>query len=368
MSEEFAGEKTLPASPRKIERARERGQVAKSQDLSASMTLLFALIGLWLLGPGAFSRLLQIGERFLGEAHVIPVDRASMQPLAIQVFTLMLPVVMPLMLLILVGGVAVNIMQFGVLFSTEALTPKLQRLDPIAGFRRYVSIRSLVELIKSLSKLGIIGTVVWFTVRGRLDEILSLIHLSPRDAAAATWSMVLAIWWRIVFVMLVIGILDYAYQRWQHLRDLMMTPQEARQELKQLEGDPQIKQRVRSIQRQMAMQRMMTEVPEADVVITNPTTYAVAVRYAPDGMDAPKVVAKGARLVADRIRLLAVDFDVPIVERPELARLLYRTVEVGDFVPENLFRTVAEVLAYVYRIDRRAGKIEEREGAALPVG
>jgi flagellar biosynthetic protein FlhB len=163
----------------------------------------------------------------------------------------------------------------------------------------------------------------------------------------------------------VIGIVDYAYQRWQYNRDQMMSQQEARQELKQLEGDPLIRQRIRSIQRQMAMQRMMAEVPEADVVITNPTTYAVAVRYEPAAMDAPRVVAKGARLVAERIRERAAEFEVPIVERPELARLLYRTVEIGHNVPEDLFRTVAEVLAYVYQIDRRAAKLEERAAAAL---
>jgi flagellar biosynthetic protein FlhB len=198
-----------------------------------------------------------------------------------------------------------------------------------------------------------------------MGEVLALIHTSPKDGALAVWSLLFAVWWRITLVMLVIGILDYLFQRWQHRRDLMMSQYEARQEMKQLEGDPQIRQRIRTIQRQMAMQRMMREVPEADVIITNPTTYAVAIRYDPVNMTSPTVTAKGARLVAERMRILAAENGVPIVERPELARTLYRTLEIGHTIPGDLFRTVAEVLAYVYQIDRRQSKIEERRAANM---
>jgi len=185
-------------------------------------------------------------------------------------------------------------------------------------------------------------------------------ELTPRALVPAIGGLVMTVWWRIALAMLVLGILDYGFQRWQHNRDLMMTVQEARQEAKELEGDPRIKARVRHIQRQMALQRMMAGVPAADVIITNPTTYAVALRYDMAEMSAPVVVAKGARLLAERIRNIALEHTVPIVRKPDLARTLYRTIEVGQPVPENLFRAVAEVLAYVYEIDRRADKVRER--------
>ena len=200
---------------------------------------------------------------------------------------------------------------------------------------------------------------------GRVEEILALMHQSLAEGVYATWSFLFDIWWRVVLVMIAIGIADYLFQRWQHRRDLMMTQYEARQELKELEGDPRIRQRIRGIQRQMAMQRMMREVPEAEVVITNPTTYAVAIRYDAANMDAPRVTAKGARLLAERIRQVAIEHNVPIVERPDLARTLYRTIDIGQSVPGDLFRTVAEVLAYVYQIDTREAKARERAEANL---
>ena len=160
--------------------------------------------------------------------------------------------------------------------------------------------------------------------------------------------------------MLILGLLDFGYQRWQHGQDLRMTQQEMKQELKQYEGNPEVKQRIRAIQRQMSMNRMMADLPDADVVITNPTTYAVALRFNPTEMNAPIVIAKGARLTAERIRDLAAEHDIPLVERPPLARALFRTLEVGQSVPEDLFRGVAEVLAYIYEIDRREEKLRER--------
>ena len=234
-------------------------------------------------------------------------------------------------------------------------------MNPIQGFQRFFSVRTLVELVKSLFKLGIISAIVYFTLANRWGEVLSLMHMSPAASSLAVWDLIVAVWWRIALAMVILGILDYAFQRWQFGQDQRMTHQEARQEMKEMEGDPQIKQRVRQIQRQMAMQRMMGEVPEADVVITNPVTYAIALRYDVKAMNVPVVVAKGARLQAQRIREVAVEHDVPIVERPELARALYRSIELGQPIPEDLFKAVAEVLAYVYRIDNRAKKQEERK-------
>jgi flagellar biosynthesis protein FlhB len=198
------------------------------------------------------------------------------------------------------------------------------------------------------------------TLRGRMPEMFMLMNESVPDAALVVWTLLASVWWRIALAILFLGILDFGFQKWQHGQDLRMTEQEMRDELKQYEGNPQIKQRIRGIQRQMSMNRMMAEIPEADVVITNPTTYAVALRFKPNEMDAPIVIAKGTRLIAERIRDLAIEHNVPIVERPPLARALYRTIEVGQAVPEDLFRAVAEVLAYIYEIEQREDKIRER--------
>lgn len=365
MPEASGGEKTLPASPRKKQRAREKGNVAKSQDLNAGITLLVAFLLLWALGPLTFRQLMAVTQHYFTEIHMLMGAQMDLQSLFIQILLFMVPTMAPTMLLLMVGGVAANVVQFGILFSAQPLTPKFEKLNPITGFQRFITLRTLVELLKSIMKLVFISTIVYLSFRGRFEEILSLTHMSPWDGAVAVWGMVLTVWWRIVLAMLFLGLLDYAFQRWQHERDLMMTQQEARQELKEMEGDPRIRQRVRQIQRQMAMQRMMADVPEADVIITNPTTYAVALRYDLDEMASPQVVAKGARLLAERIRTLAVEHDVPIVERPDLARTLFRTLEVGQSVPEDLFQAVAEILAYVYRIDRREAKIQERAAAEM---
>lgn len=360
MAEQAAGEKNLPASPRKLEQAREKGQVAKSQDLNSSVGLLAALLALWVFGPNVMEQLRIITEYFCSEAYALSGDPQQVRASLLQAAFLVGPALIPLMLVISLAGVAINLAQFGILFSSQALAPKLDRINPLSGFKRYFSLRTFVELIKSILKLSIITYVVWVSVRSRTDEILSLVHLSAWDAGVAVWMLVVAVWWRIALAMLALGLLDFGFQRWQFLQDQRMTQQEAKEELKQLEGDPQIRQRIKNIQRQMAMQRMMGDVGEADVVITNPTTFAVAIRYDAERMQAPEVIAKGARLVAERIRDLAVENDVPIVERPELARLLYRTIEVGQPVPDKLFRAVAEILAYVYQIDRREEKIQER--------
>ncbi|MCH7908382.1 MAG: flagellar biosynthesis protein FlhB [Candidatus Hydrogenedentes bacterium] len=370
MAEAPAGEKTLPATPKKIQDARDKGNVAKSQDLNSAVTLIVALLVLWAMGPFMIDRLAVLTRYYFTDAHAFLTPDMDMQHIAFQALMFAVPVVAPMMVVLLVGGVLGNVAQFGFLFSSQALMPKPERLNPISGFQRFVSIRSLVELIKSISKLSLFSLIAWLSVRARGPEILSMMHLSPQESSVALWNLLLLIWLRIALAMLMIGLLDYFYQRWQHAKDLMMTQHEAREELKQLEGDPKIRQRVRQIQREMAMQRMMADVPEADVVITNPTTFAVALRYDLATMDTPIVLAKGARRMAERIRDVAMEAQVPIIERPELARSLFSAIEVGQPVPEHLFRAVAEVLAFVYEIDRREQKVREREAhrvAPVPV-
>lgn len=357
-----AGEKRLPASPQKRRRAREDGKVARSQDLTSAVALLVALIGLRYLGPWIFSRLVALTAHFFGNVNSMLPEVGNVQALAMETLWLTTPTILPFMLLMLAIGLTINILQVGLLFTGKPLIPDLKKLNPFTGFANFFSLRAFVELIKSILKVSLLTYVVWLTVRDRLDEVVNLMALTPLTLTPAIGALIVTVWWRLTLVLLILGILDYGFQRWQYEQNLMMTVRETQEEMKEFEGDPQIKRRVRSIQRQMAMRRMMADVPKADVIITNPVRYAIALRYDASSMAAPVVIAKGARLLAERIRDLAIEHDVPIVEKPELARTLYRTIEVGQPVPENLFRAVAEVLAYVYRIDRRIEKVRERAG------
>ena len=360
MAQESGGEKSLPASEQKKSRAREEGNVAKSQDLTSAASLAVALLAMFLLGGTIFKLLIEAGEYFFGQADTLTTKDQTIQILAAQSLYYVGLATVPFMLVMALTGIIINVAQVGPLASSKALQPKLDRISPIKGLQRLFSLRSLVELAKSLSKLFLIGGVVWLYLQQQVPQLVALMGLDPLTLLTPVSWLVMGVWWRVVLVMLIIGIVDFAYQRWQHEQDLKMTQEEAKKEAKEMEGDPHIKRRVRQLQRQMATQRMMADVPEADVVVTNPTHYAIALRYDPENMNAPTVVAKGMRLVAQRIRELAEESDVPIVQKPALARELYRTVEVGDAVPESLFTVVAEVLSFVYRIDRRAAKRRER--------
>ncbi len=366
MAEDTGGEKSLPASEQKIRRAREDGNVPKSQDLSAAWTLLVALLGMYFLGPGMFRGLIEMASHYFGEGIHQEISVATFPALTTTALLRLGYILWPFLFLLVSAGLFINLLQVGLLFSTKAITPKLDKINPLKGFKRFVSMRTFVELIKSLMKVALVSVIVYFTLRDRWPELMNLIYLEPIGTAMAVGEVVIEVWWRIVAAMLVLGLIDFGFQKWQHLQELRMTHQEVKEESKQLEGDPKIKQRIRQLQRQMATQRMMQEVPTADVVITNPIRFAIALRYDMANMESPIVVAKGARILAKRIRDIATENQVPIVEKPELARNLYRNVEVGQPVPEDVFLAVAEVLAFVYRIDERDEKLNERRGSMTP--
>lgn len=363
MAEQSGGEKNLPASPLKRQRARDDGKVARSQDLASGVAMLLALGAMYYIGPSMFASMMGALQFFIAEAGGLVPETGNMQFLTIMALWTFAPVLLLFLGVMLAGGLVVNILQVGFLFTSKPLMPKLEKLNPIAGFARFFDTRTFVELVKSILKVALIMWIVWLTMRDRLGSYVALMDVPPDALISTVGDLVFVVWWRIVLAMLVLGILDFGFQRWQFERDLMMTQQEVRQELKEFEGDPKIKQRVRQIQRQMAMQRMMKDIPKADVIITNPVRFAIALQYDATTMAAPIVLAKGARLLAQRIREVARENHIPIVEKPELARALYKTIDVGQPVPENLFRAVAEVLAYVYQIDRRTEKIREREQA-----
>jgi flagellar biosynthetic protein FlhB len=254
---------------------------------------------------------------------------------------------------IMIIGTVANLVQVGFRFTLQPLAPKMEKLNLLTGAKRLLSLRSIVEMVKDIAKLLLIGAIAFFTIKGEFGKFIGLWDVSP----GALWVFLLSVSFDIVLrvslVLLVISIIDFFYQRYEYEKQLKMTKQEVKEERKQMDGDPQIKSRVRSLQREMARRRMMQEVPKATVVVTNPTYIAIAIRYEPDAMQTPKVVAKGKRLMAEQIKKKALELSIPIVEDKPLARAMYDKVEPGDDIPMEFFAAVAEVLAYVYRLKKK---------------
>jgi flagellar biosynthetic protein FlhB len=254
---------------------------------------------------------------------------------------------------VVTAAMLANVIQVGFLFSWEPLTPKLSKLNPLEGMKRLVSLRSLTEMVKFVAKVVLVGIVVYTVVRKEIPFMMPLAGQSIQDIGSYICTTILRIMLRTSWVLLVLAILDYAYQRWEFEKGLRMTRQEIKDEHKQSEGDPLVKSRIRRVQREWARRRMMEAVPQADVVITNPLQLAIAIAYENDTMVAPQVLAKGAGPVAVRIREIARSYGIPIVENKPLARALFKDVDLGQQIPAALYKAVAEVLAYVYRLKNR---------------
>ena len=350
MPQESYQEKTEPATPKRRQEARKRGQVAQSREIPSALVLLsglgfFAFSGSWI-----FLNLSELMGGVFQNIGSLNFDGSSVYPLLSELFQRVFMILMPLMLVVLVAGIAANLLQIGFLFTGEPLVPKLSKLDPVKGIKKLFSLRSLVELVKSLFKVVFVGGIAFLLLKGELETIPSLMQMGVGDILSFIGKVAFKICFYTCLVLIVLAALDYAYQRWQHERELKMTKQEVKDELKQREGDPTVKARIKRVQREMSQRRMMEMVPEADVVVTNPHSLAIALKYKAEGMIAPKVIAKGAGFIAERIKEIARERGIPIVENKPLARTLYKLVEVGDFIPENLYRAVAEILAYVYRL------------------
>ena len=264
--------------------------------------------------------------------------------------------VAPVVLFLLVAALVANYAQVGVLFTGQPLMPKANRLSPLTGIKRIFSARGLVELAKGLFKIGAVSYLTWLTIAAEADRMVAFMDMGIGQILLLSGNIVLTLAFRITLLLLVMAILDYAFQRWDYEKNLRMTKQEVKEELKQQEGDPQQRARVRSLQREMSQRRMMGDVEQADVVVTNPTHIAVALKYKSDTMDAPIVLAKGQRLVAERIKELAREAGVPLVENKPLARALFKTAQIGEQIPEELFKAVAEVLAFVFQLRRRKAR------------
>ena len=345
----FAGDdKTEEPTAKKRADAKKKGQVGRSTDMSAAFVLLMGFFIIKLLWESIYHSIAAYTTYVFSHLNQT-VDTESVVRIFIGIIELLAQTALPIMIAIMMMGLAVNMYQVGLNFNTEAIGFKLDKLNPINGFGRIFSKRSLMELLKSLMKIAIIGFFLYDFLVDHLMEMPQFIYFDLTTSLAQISDIIFKMAFEVIGVIMVVGFIDYAYQKWQTTQDLKMSKQEVKDEMKQSEGDPQIKGKIKQKQRQMAMSRMMQEVPKADVIVTNPTHFAVALKY-DKGMVAPQIVAKGQDLLAQRIKEIARENKVPIVENKPLARALYATVEVGDIVPAELYQAVAEVLAYVYRL------------------
>jgi len=352
------GERTEPATPRKRDEARKKGQVSRSQEVNYALILLSSVIGLYFLSEHILDHTSRTIVHYFQDLLSFDLSRTGIVDFLVRASWETIKIFLPFSLLLVVVGFASNLLQVGFMMTGEPLVPKWDRINPLSGFGRIFSWRGLAELLKSILKIAAVSAASYFTLKKHLPRFFTLSHSSAGGILIVFGDVLFLLAIRCVLVLLIIALLDFAFQRWQYEKDLRMSVQEVKEEMKELYGDPMIRQRVRQIQRQMAQQRMMARIPEAEVVVTNPTHYAVALAYERMQMAAPTVVAKGKGYVALRIREIAQRHAVPIVEDPELARALYNSVEIGTTIPEVLYQAVARVLAYVYRLkanQRRAG-------------
>lgn len=352
MAEDSDLERTESPSQRRLEQAREDGQIARSQELSTFAVLMAGGAGLWFMGPTLLQRLAAL----LREGLVLPreaaFDPALMMERLVGQGGNALMALLPLLLLVFIAAVGSPMLLNGWLFTTKGLTPDFSRINPMQGFSRIFSSHGLVLLAKAVAKTVVVGSVAVWVIWHYRDSVLHLMGESLDQGMGHLTSLVVLSFIAIAAGMLPIVAIDVPFQLWDHHRKLRMTKEELRQEARESEGDPHVKARIRSLQREAARKRMMSEVPKADVVVVNPTRFAVALRYSEDSMGAPRVIAKGTQLVAARIREIATEHRVPIVEAPPLARALHHHSEIGDQIPEALYAAVAEVLAYVYQLRR----------------
>lgn len=350
MAEEDDSQKTEEPTAKKLEKAREKGQMAMSQEVKSWLILLAAAMALYVMAGPIMRDITRMSRGFFESSHAIPVDPIHLRFMLVDVLLEVGTILAPLALLLMVVAFAASAAQSGLLMAAAKIKPEMSKISLVKGFKNKFSVRQFVEFLKGVIKIA----VVWVVAMALTVPMFDDITLAPMTDLV--WSLnklhriVLWIVAGTVGVMTVIALLDYAYQKYHFFKQMKMTKQEVKDEHKQAEGDPQIKAQIRRIRAQRARQRMMAAVPKADVVITNPTHFAVALEYKMDEMAAPKVVAKGIDTLALRIRQVAEENDVPIVENPPLARALYAAVELDEEIPPEHFKAVAEVIGYVMRL------------------
>jgi flagellar biosynthetic protein FlhB len=359
MAEDFS-DKTEAPTPRRREEAREQGNVARSADLSAAAMLLGALLLLNWFGSGLFAALSAAVRQMLGSASMSNLDSRIAGEGILALLLVIGRAVFPLMLGVVLIALAANIAQVGLHLTPAKLKPDFGSLNPLRGLGRLFERRSLVALLMGVLKMTLVALAAYSAVHGRLGQIVAIERLTSLQMLKLGGDMLFSIGIRVGVLLLVLAIIDYAWQRWQLEQGLRMTRQEVKDEMRRMEGDPRLKQRRRQIALQIAQKKLKKDVPTADVVITNPTEFAIALKYDAATMHAPRVIAKGQGYMARRIRELAIAAGVPILERKPLARALYRLVDVGHEIPEEFYSAIAEILAYVYEL---TGRVRARQTA-----
>ncbi len=351
MAEDSFQEKTEPASDKKREEARRKGKVPRSVELNSAFVLLFGMLILSFGGSALMGGLGNVMRSVLRQSGTTTLTLTNLHGMAAQGALTVGAILAPVVLGIMIVGVAVAYVQVGFVYSPEVLRPTLEKVNPLNGIRKIlVSRRSMMELAKSLLKVFLVGLVAWWSIQDVIAESPALVQSDIPGLLGFIGQSAFSVGLRTGLVFMVLAVLDFFYQRFEHEREMRMSKEEVKEETKATEGDPMVKSRVRSIQRRIAYRRMMAAVPKADVVVTNPTHLAVALKYDPEEMRAPTVVAKGADLVALKIKEIALAHDVPMVEDRPLAQALYRSVDIGGEIPEKLFQAVAQLLAYIYRL------------------
>ncbi len=348
----FNGEKTEKATPKRRKEAREKGQVLQSREINSAFILLFTFLGLRLIGAYIYRNIIAFSKDIF--INIVDIDSLFTINGIYRLFILMVlvfsKIVLPILMIAFIIGLFCSYVQVGFLFTSKTLTFKLDRINPINGFKKIVSKRSLVEFFKSLIKIGVVGYVLFSYIVKQSKNIMNILDMELYDILFYLGKMTMNIAFRASFILILLAIIDYYYQKRAYDNELKMSKQEIKEEYKQTEGNPQIKSKIKEKQRQISMKRMMQDVPKADVIITNPTHYAVAIRYDGSIEDAPIVLAKGKNLIAQNIKKIALESKIPMVENRVLARTIYSTVDIGNYIPPDLYQAVAEVLAYVYKM------------------
>ncbi len=345
-----SGDKKHSASDKRRRQAHEEGQVVKSQDLTSAALLLASLAALWFLGEPAAESLAGAIAESLSTPKLAPMETADAANWILRMGGRLAIAAVPMLIAMFTAGVLANVLQTGLLLAPAKVAPKLSNISPLSGAKRILSARGVARLGFGIFKVSVIGIVAYLSIRKYQGPIVSMAAMSVPQIAVTLFDALMGTCVWIGGALFVLAILEFSFQKWKHEQDLMMSDQELRDEMKETEGDPQVAARRRQVQRQMMMQRAETEVPKADVVVTNPTELAIAIQYDPLTMPAPVVLAKGAGVLAQKIRRLALQHSIPVVERKPLAQVLYKTVDVGSIVPPEQYQAVAEVLRYVYQL------------------
>ena len=346
-------QKTEEPTPKRLEDARRKGQVASSREVNHWFMILAGAVSFMALAPGMSNGIVRAISRFVTEPDLIITGRdgigAALKGMLGEVLLAVLPVIM----LLVIAAILAGVVQSGLVFSGERIKPELSKISIAKGAKRLFSLKSVAEFVKSVLKLIVVGGVVTLLFIPIFDDLASITTMPITAIMTLLQSLAVRLFIGVLAVMSVIAVIDFIYQRFEHMKSMRMSRQEIKDELKQTEGDPQVRARLRQIRTERARRRMMAAVPEADVVITNPTHFAVALKYDPQEMSAPRLVAKGADAIAERIREVARDHDVPLVENPPLARALFASVDLEQEIPAEHYKAVAEIISYVFQLKGR---------------